>query len=279
MWDIWQMKDDDPEKRIRELEQELADVTRPPPSTPPYTGGETYTENPPPYTGGPTYTGGATYTSNAPYTGGSPSPYGFGVPQPRRNKPYPWYLVVVLLAVVVPIVISLVMMFARSSMSSSISRGSGARTTSSGPTAVPQGGELRVSDNSQGRTIACNDGKLTFAGYNNKYVVTGHCASLTVGGYNNNVTVESADSVESSGYGNTIIDQLCDNANVKLSAYGIAFNATGHCASLAISSYNNKVTVDSVDTITVSGYGNNVTYHTGTPKVTNSGYDNNIQQG
>ena len=113
----------------------------------------------------------------------------------------------------------------------------------------------------------------------NKYVVTGHCASLTVGGYNNNVTVESADTLESTGYGNTIIDQLCNNANVKLSAYGIAFNATGHCAGVTISSYDNKVTVDSVDSIIVSGYNNNVTYHSGSPKVTDSGSSNNIQQG
>jgi Protein of unknown function (DUF3060) len=267
---MWQMKDDDPEKRIRELEQELADVTRTPPSTPPYTGGATYTENAPPYTGG------ATYTSGPTYTGGSP--YGFGTP-PRRNKPYPWFLVVILLAVVVPTVISLVMVFARSGWSTSISRGSGARTTSAGPTAVPQGGELRLSGTGETRQVACNDGKLILAGYNSKYVVTGHCAGVTAGGYYNNVTVDSADTLESTGYSNTVIDHACNNGQLKLSSYGIEYSVTGHCASLAISSYNNKVTVDSVDTITVSGYGNNVTYHSGVPKVTDSGYDNNIQQG
>ncbi|HTY31160.1 DUF3060 domain-containing protein [Mycobacterium sp.] len=258
------MKDDDPEKRIRELEQELADVTRTPQSAPPYTGGETST-------GGSTYTGAATYPGGA--------PYGFGAPPPRRKKPYPWFLVLILLAVVVPTVISLVMFFVRSSTGSSISRGSGARTTSAGPSAVPQGGELRVSGNSETRTIACNDGNLVLAGYSSKYTITGHCASLTAGGYDNNVTVDSADTVESTGYGNTVIDKACNNGNLKLSSYGIDFTATGHCASLAISSYNNKVTVDSVDAITVSGYRNNVTYHSGTPKVTDSGDDNNIHQG
>lgn len=83
----------------------------------------------------------------------------------------------------------------------------------------------------------------------------------------------------STGYGNTITDHACNNANVKLSAYGIAFNGAGHCATLAISSYDNKVTVDSVDTIAVSGYNNTVSYHSGAPKITNSGYDNNIRQG
>ncbi|MCV7440821.1 DUF3060 domain-containing protein [Mycobacterium paraense] len=264
------MKDDDPEKRIRELEKELADVTRPPQSTPPYTGGATYTENAQPFTGGATSTGGATYTSGP--------TYGFGTP-PRRNKPYPWILVLVFLAVVVPIVISIVTVFARSGSSTSISRGSGSRTTSAGPTAVPQGGELRLSGTGETRQVACNDGKLILAGYNSKYVVTGHCASVTAGGYYNNVTVDSADTLESTGYSNTVIDHACNNGNLKLSSYGIEYSVTGHCASLAISSYNNKVTVDSVDTITVSGYGNNVTYHSGAPKITDSGYDNNIQQG
>ncbi|OBI85391.1 DUF3060 domain-containing protein [Mycobacterium sp. 1245805.9] len=269
------MKDDDPEKRIRELEQQLADVTRPPQTPTPYTGGETYTENPPPYTGGATYSA-PTYSSGPTYPGGGPFPW--GAPQPRRRS-YPWYLVLVLLAVVVPIIISLVMMFTRSSIGSSISRGGAGRTTSSGPTSVPWGGELRVSDNSQARTISCNNGKLTLAAYDSKYVVTGHCASLTVGGYDNNVTVDNADAIESTGYSNVVRVQTCNDGNLKISSYGNDFNVAGHCAGLAISSYNNKVNLESVDAITVSGYSNNVTYHTGTPKITNSGYDNNIQQG
>jgi hypothetical protein len=76
-----------------------------------------------------------------------------------------------------------------------------------------------------------------------------------------------------------VTNHASNNGTLKASSYGIAFNVTGHCASLAISSYNNKVTVDSVDAITVSGYGNTITYHSGKPKVTDSGYDNNIQQG
>ena len=261
------MKDDDPEKRIRELEQQLADAARTPQSAPPYTEGATYT-------GDATYTGGAPYTGGPTYTGGAP--YGFGVPPPRRRKPYPWFLVLIVLGILVPTIVSLVGFFIRSTPG----RSSGSRTTaSSGPTAVPQGGELRVGGNMDTRTIACNDGKLTLYGYGTKYSVTGHCAGLTVGGYNNNVTVDSADALESTGYGNTVTVSACNNGNLKLSSYGIAFNVTGHCASLAITSYNNKVTVDSVDNITVSGYNNIVTYHSGTPKVTDSGYSNNIQQG
>jgi Protein of unknown function (DUF3060) len=214
------MKDDDPEKRIRELERELADTTRPAQS-PPYTGDATYTSNPP-YTVNPPYTSNPPYTGGPTYVGGSP--YGLGVP-PRRRKPYPWLLVLVVLGILLPTVVSLVGHFVRSTPSRS-TLGSGPRATApgNGPTALPKGGELRVGGSYETKTIACNDGNLTFYGYGSKYSVTGHCASLKVGGYNNNVTVDSADILESSGYGNTVTDRACNNGNLTLSAYGIVFD-------------------------------------------------------
>jgi Protein of unknown function (DUF3060) len=253
------MKDDDPEKRIRELERQLADATR--------------TAQSPPYTGdAPPYMGDAIYLGD--------SPHEPGLSPPRRRTTYPWLLVFVVLGILVPVVVSLVGLFVRSTPSRS-TLGNGARTTapSSGPTVVPEGGELRVGGNLATKTIVCNDGNLTFYGYGSKYSVTGHCASLKVGGYNNNVIVDSADTLESSGYGNTVTVHACNNGNLRLSAYGIAFDVTGHCASLTISSYDNKVTVDSVDGINVSGYNNTVTYHSGAPKIADSGYSNTIQQG
>ncbi|OBI95731.1 hypothetical protein A5660_09585 [Mycobacterium alsense] len=249
------MKDDDPEKRIRELEQQLADVSQNPQSQPTYTEGTAYPD-------GPAYSSG--------------SPYGFDFPPLRRRKSYTWLLLVVALAFLGPIIISLITHFVRPTPHET----SGPRTpASAGPTAVPQGGELRVGGNMGSRTIACNDGNLTLYGYGTTYTVTGHCAALTVGGYNNIVTVDGADALESTGYGNTVTDKACNNATLKLSSYGITFNVTGHCDGLAITSYDNKVTVDSVDAITVSGYNNDVAYHSGTPKVTDSGYSNNIRQG
>jgi hypothetical protein len=262
------MKDDDPEKRIRELERELSDVTR-------------GAQPPPPY------------TESAPYAGGSPRggfgtpSYGYGSPQPRPRPRagLPWYTVLMLVVMVLSIltgVAAVIRAMVASNGPTTIRTGSGGGvtiTTSTGPTAVPHGGDLRVNDANSTRTVACNDGNLTFTGYASKYRVTGHCKSLIVGGYNNNVTVDSADTVESTGYGNTITDKACSNATVKLSAYSIGFNATGHCTSIGISSYDNKVTIDSVDTITVSGYNNVVTYHSGAPRVTDSGFDNTIHQG
>ncbi len=241
------MKDDDPEKRIRELERGLADPT--------------------PVAHGVPYAGGA------PYAGGSP--YDPGFTPPRRRASFPWYLVV-LVAILVLVVVGV----GYAAISGRSTLGNGLRTMpSNGPTAVPQGGSLRVGGDSETKTTACNDGNLTLYGTSTKYLVTGHCASLKVGGYDNNVDVDNADTIESTGYNNTITDQACNNGKLTLSSYGIAFYATGHCASLTITSYGNKVTLGSADSINVSGYNNTVTYHSGAPKITDSGYSNTIQQG
>ena len=53
----------------------------------------------------------------------------------------------------------------------------------------------------------------------------------------------------------------------------------GHCTSLTVSGIQNTVTVDAVDSIDASGFNNKVTYHTGTPKVSNLGGSNVVQQG
>ena len=302
------MKDDDPEKRIRELERELADMSRPPQSIPPYTSdappytsdapspavdapytanpygnnppytapGQSFTSDPPPSYPPPSYSANPPYAGNAPYVRDPTWGVDFRAPRRRAGVRFSWIIGVILLAVFAPTVISVVSHFATSRSRSSF--GSGA-TAPTGPTAVPQGGELRWGGNSEGRTIACNDGKLTLYGYNSDYVITGHCVSLTVGGYSNTVKVDSVDSVESTGYNNTVTLHACNNGALTLSSYGIKFNVTGHCASLAISSYNNNVTVDSVDTINVSGYDNVVTYHSGSPKISDSGSNNKVALG
>ncbi|OBB90626.1 DUF3060 domain-containing protein [Mycobacterium sp. 852002-30065_SCH5024008] len=54
---------------------------------------------------------------------------------------------------------------------------------------------------------------------------------------------------------------------------------TGHCASLTVSGMQNQVTVDAVDSIDATGLNNKVTYHSGTPKVSNAGSSNVVEQG
>jgi hypothetical protein len=46
---------------------------------------------------------------------------------------------------------------------------------------------------------------------------------------------------------------------------------TGHCARLSVDGVIHHITIDSVDAIDVDGIHNVVTYHSGSPKATNSG--------
>jgi hypothetical protein len=71
----------------------------------------------------------------------------------------------------------------------------------------------------------------------------------------------------------------CNGGSVSVS--GITNNVviTGHCASLTVSGIQNQITVDAADTIQASGSGNQVTYHTGSPTIGNSGFDNVVQRG
>jgi Protein of unknown function (DUF3060) len=54
---------------------------------------------------------------------------------------------------------------------------------------------------------------------------------------------------------------------------------SGHCTSLTVSGVQNSVTVDAVDTIEADGFNNQVTYHTGSPRISKSGDSNVVQQG
>ncbi len=85
--------------------------------------------------------------------------------------------------------------------------------------------------------------------------------SLSVAGVNEDKTIACNDSIVSvSGVSNTVV-------------------ITGHCASLTVSGFQNTVTVDAADTIDASGLNNQVTYHSGSPKITNSGGANVVEQG
>jgi hypothetical protein len=86
-------------------------------------------------------------------------------------------------------------------------------------------------------------------------------ARISVSGINENRTIACNDNVVSvSGVSNTV-------------------EITGHCARISVSGVQNAITVDSVDTVEASGFNNKVTYHSGTPKVSNSGGSNVVQQG
>jgi uncharacterized protein (DUF2345 family) len=265
------MESDDPEKRIRELERGLSDAT-----------------------------------PVGPAGGYEP---GFAAP-PRPRTPMRWpILVAVGLSILAPIVLVIIVVVNQLNMGNW-----GGGGNSGGPITITQGGTLSFSGNKANETIACNDGSLTLSATNSAINVTGHCASLNVSGFDDHVNVENADAVQVSGYGNTVADNACNNGKLTLSGYnnalsvgghcaglavssygnrvqadsidtiavdnyGNTFSVTGHCGSLKVSAYNNQVQVDSVDTVNVSGYSNAVTYHSGSPKITKSGYDITVKQG
>lgn len=71
----------------------------------------------------------------------------------------------------------------------------------------------------------------------------------------------------------------CNDNMVSVSGVSNTVTITGHCASLSVSGVQNAVTIEAADAITASGFNNKVTYHSGTPKISNSGDSNVVTQG
>jgi hypothetical protein len=236
--------EDDPEARIRELEQPLNDAARAsevgsnpspgkwaPPSGPPM---------PPP----PTlpYSGSFQSPPTPPYGGSFQSP-------PMRTGRQGRGLWILLALFVIGMIALPVAIFAYSAHQvtrglstipsipsfSSISPTASATMPSTSavaaptaPTSVtnaPAGENITVSGINETRTIACKGGTVSVSGITNNVVITGHCNSVTVSGIQNQIVVDAADMIQA------------------------------------------------------SGSGNHVTYHSGSPKIGNSGFDNVVQKG
>lgn len=66
-------------------------------------------------------------------------------------------------------------------------------------------GHLSVTGISVTKTIACDGGFASVEGISNVVTITGHCVSLTVSASANQITVDTADTITSSGVSNQII--------------------------------------------------------------------------
>jgi Protein of unknown function (DUF3060) len=175
---------EDPEKRIRELERGLADTSHPAPQQPaPFPG---YTVGQP---AGPTPT-----WSPTPVPSGYPGAPTFST---RRSGPRSMRWVGILTGFVLPV--GLFIAFAVPWKNFGLFEGL------FGPTKVPQGGSLMINDSNATKTVECNDGRLTLNGNNLTVTVTGHCADLFVNGSNHHVTVDSADSIRVNGMGSVVV--------------------------------------------------------------------------
>jgi len=69
---------------------------------------------------------------------------------------------------------------------------------------APAGENITVSGISEVRTIACNGGSVSVSGITNNVVITGHCTSVSVSGIQNQITVDAADTIQASGSGNHV---------------------------------------------------------------------------
>lgn len=240
MWEHLCMNpEDDPEARIRQLEQPLAEAARASElgaSQPP--GDGAYQPYPPPPGPMPPPYYGSTYGYQSPFPGATPR-------SSSGNRVF-WILAAGVVVGVL-VIIGGIVAYAGSHISRTLATltpstsvisipprtappPSGSKTqspTASAPAspAPPPGGSLSVTGLSENKTLACNDSVVTVSGMSNTVVITGHCASLTVSGI------------------------------------------------------DNTVTVDAVDTIEASGIDNEVTYHSGSPKISKSGTGNVVQQG
>lgn len=225
---------DDPEARIRALEQPLADTARATElGTTPYTSGESYPPPPlppmPPPAQGP-------YPPQGAY-----QPPGYGQPwqQPPRKSSggIPWAIFIGI-AVVFMIVAAGVGFIVVNRSSQQIPDFPGVSIPSipsipsmpsmpnmpSQPTAAPPGEQLTVAGMGENKTLECNNNIVSISGVSNTVTITGHCTRISVSGM------------------------------------------------------QNKVMLDAADTISASGFDNVVTYHSGSPDISNSG-NNQVQQG
>jgi hypothetical protein len=215
--------EDDPEARIRELEQPLSDAARAseaganqspgkwaPPSGPPT----------PPSSGPPTPP-----VSGPPFSPLPPLPYNdaFSSPPRRSQGRILWIAIAVFVMGMIALPIGIFLFTAhqvsRSGLpgmfpipsfpslnptpSGTMPHTPGAAPSTSATTA-PAGGNITVSGISESRAIACNGGNVSVSGITNNVVITGHCASVLVSGIQNQITVEAVDSIQASGSGNQV---------------------------------------------------------------------------
>ena len=252
--------EDDPEARIRELEKPLADAARaseaggsPPPgkwAAPPAPAFRPPDYTPGPATPPPDYPPGPAIPPAAP----PPLNYGtssFGTPPPwTAPRTFPSFRRWLILAsVLVPVAIAIVGVVLANNARHQISRS--LSTLTSVPSFYPNSPTSNVAQAPTQVPIPSPPAPATAPAGEN----------ITVSGISEARTI------------------ACNGGNVSIS--GITNNVviTGHCVSVTVSGIQNQITVDAADTIQASGSGNRVTYHSGSPRIDNSGLGNNVQRG
>jgi hypothetical protein len=215
IWEhLWMNSEDDPEARIRELEQPLAETARvseaaesqspskwAAPSTPPL--------QPPPL----------------PYSGSQPPPlpysgsqFGRSVQTSSRARTW-WIVAAVFVIGMVALPVGIMLFTAHQvshsglntlvpipsiSFNSPAPSGGLTQTPAAAVPTAPVSENLIVSGINENRTVVCNQNTVSISGVSNTVVITGHCARLSISGVQNKVTVEGVDSIEESGFNNEV---------------------------------------------------------------------------
>ena len=232
---------EDPEQRIRELERPLADDARASEQGAPQPpGGYGYTPGPAGTPAPPPPPPGP-WTYGGPFTGPPPKP-------PSGNRTW-WILGTVIVIGFLALAAGIAAFAAHqlSGVRSIINSPPTVSPTFSSPASTPSS---PVPSTTRTRTSAPRTSPTPPRG-----------GSLSISGIGENRTIACNDNIVSvSGVSNTVV-------------------ITGHCTSLTVSGVENSITVDAVDSIDASGFNNKVIYHSGTPKVSNAGGSNVVQQG
>jgi hypothetical protein len=238
---------EDPEKRIRDLERPLAETARASELGGVPSGGHAYPPPPP----GP--------VPPPPPPGSVPppptlSPYNYGTafpgttPRSSSGSRAWWILAALFVVGVLALVGGIAGYVANRSKTVLPSAGPGTSQFRSAPRTAPRNPNPTASGT-----------QLPGTGPSNSPLPPG--SPLTVTGMNENTTIACNDNIVTvTGQSNTVV-------------------ITGHCVSLIVVGINNTITVDAVDTIDASGLNNQVTYHSGSPQVTKTGDGNDIHQG
>jgi hypothetical protein len=109
-------------------------------------------------------------------------------------------------------------------------------------------------------------------------VVMGFVVSQAFSASSRSIQLASGGSLTVNGNAQTK-NVACNDGHVKVDGREMTVTISGHCASIAVDGVINKVSVDSTDTVDVDGIHNVVTYHSGSPKVTNRNGLNTVGHG
>ena len=109
-------------------------------------------------------------------------------------------------------------------------------------------------------------------------VVVGFVASPVFSGSSRPIQLPPGGSLSVDGNAQTK-NIACNDGHVKVDGREMTVTISGHCASITVDGVINKVNVDSADTVDIDGIHNVVTYHSGSPKVTNRNGLNTVAQG